>query len=210
MKRQNNFLIAILALGMISVSCTSGGMKQTDESSSVKNQSMDIASVSIDAGASKVMWEGTMLGVYSHEGTLDITEASLDLTDGKISGGSFTVDMNSMVATDENYNPEEGSTPQKLIGHLKSADFFDVENYPTATFTINGADENTINGMLTIRGKTNAEKISNINMWKEGDVVRISGNMTIDRKKYDVAWDSPMKDRVLSDDIEIAIELLGK
>ena len=47
-------------------------------------------------------------------------------------------------------------------------------------------------------------------MEKEGDMVKITGEMTFDRKKYDVAWDSPTKEMVLSDDVELKIELLGK
>jgi len=45
---------------------------------------------------------------------------------------------------------------------------------------------------------------------KEGDMVKITGDLTFDRKKYDVSWDSPVKERVLSKDIKLKIELIGK
>jgi polyisoprenoid-binding protein YceI len=64
--------------------------------------------------------------------------------------------------------------------------------------------------MLTIRGKTNEETVENVMVTKEGDNVKITGEMTVDRKKYDVSWDSPVQDRVLSDDMELAIILMGK
>jgi len=210
MKTQKSIFIAILALGIITASCTQGEEKQKAKAEDKSSSSMSIPNVTINPEASKVMWAGTMLGIYTHEGTLDMTEASLDISDGKITGGSFTVDMNTMVATDENYNPEEGSTPEKLIGHLKSPDFFDVKNYPTASFTISGSEGNTVTGMLTIRGETNEEKVENIMMTKEGDMVKITGDMKIDRKKYGVSWDSPVQDRVLSNDMELNIELIGK
>jgi polyisoprenoid-binding protein YceI len=114
-----------------------------------------------------------------------------------------------MVPTDENYNPEQGNTPEKLVGHLKSPDFFDTENYPTAKFEITKVEGNTAMGMLTVRGITNEEKVENIAMKKEGDKVLISGDLVFDRKKYEVSWDSPVADRVLSSDIELKIELIG-
>lgn len=210
MKTQKSVFIAILALGMITASCTQGEKKQQAKAEDKSSSSLNIPDVTIDPAASKVMWAGTMLGVYTHEGTLNITEASLNIKDGKITGGKFIVDMNSMVATDENYNPEEGSTPEKLIGHLKSADFFDVENFPTASFSITGSEGNTVMGMLTIRGKTNKETVENVKVTKEGDMVKITGEMTVDRKKYDVSWDSPVQDRVLSNDMELKVKLIGQ
>jgi polyisoprenoid-binding protein YceI len=131
------------------------------------------------------------------------------MKDGQITGGSFIADMSTMVPTDKNYNPEEGSTPEKLVGHLSSDDFFAVEQFPTAKFEIKNVVENTATGMLTVRGITNEEKVENITMAQEGDKVRITGDLVFDRKKYDISWDSPMKDRVLSNDIELKIELIG-
>jgi len=69
---------------------------------------------------SKVSWTGTMLGVYSHEGTLDVLDGTLIVQNGEVVKGKFTVDMKSMKATDENYKPAEGKTKEQLIGHLSS------------------------------------------------------------------------------------------
>jgi polyisoprenoid-binding protein YceI len=210
MKTRNLFFISILALGIISVSCTQSGTKQSAADAETKDQSMEFPSVTIDPSQSKVMWAGTMLGVYTHEGTLNLTDASLSVEDGKIMGGSFTADMLSMVATDENYNPEEGSTPEKLIGHLSSADFFDVENFPTASFEITSAEGDMLKGNMTIRGNTYEEEVKDISIEKSDGMVKIIGHMNIDRKKYDVSWDSPAKEMVLSDDMELKIVLAGK
>jgi len=208
MKTRTFLFLPVLALGLVAVSCSQGGTKQASETAS-DEKSIEISSVTIDPAQSMVIWSGTMLGVYTHEGTLDLTKAELSMADGRITGGSFTADMNSMVATDENYNPEQGSTPEKLVGHLKSTDFFDVENYPEATFVITGAGDNSVTGMMTIRGITHEETVENVMMSKEGDKVKITGDMTIDRKKYNVSWDSPVAERVLSNDLVLKIELLG-
>lgn len=210
MKTKAIYVIAILAMGLFTVSCTQGEKKQQADANEKETKTMDIPDITIDPAMSLVSWKGTMLGVYSHTGTLDFTQAELMMDEGEITGGSFTIDMNSMVATDENYNPEEGSTPEKLIGHLKADDFFAVETYPTASFKITSVEGNSLKGMLSVRDKTHEETVERISMMKEGDRVMITGDMTFDRKKYDVSWDSPMQDMVLSDDIELKIQLSGK
>ncbi len=56
-----------------------------------------------------------------------------------------------------------GEYQQKLNGHLKNGDFFEVEKYPTATFKITSVKKNNdkvynslVTGNLTVKGKTNA------------------------------------------------------
>lgn len=202
-------LSLIFFVALIFASCNQSG-KNNKAASTQNDQKVEIENVTINPEQSRVVWEGTMLGVYSHDGTLDLTQADIEMKNGKINGGSFTADMNSMVATDDNYNPEEGSTPEKLIGHLKSPDFFDVENYPVANFVITGSDGNKVMGNMTIRGITHEETVENVTMTKEDGQVKITGDMVIDRKKYDVSWDSPMEDRVLSNDLDLEIHLIGK
>ena len=208
MKTKNAIFGMIAATGLFLASCSQSGQKETTEAT-MDNAATTITNVTVNPADSRIIWKGEMLGVYSHEGTLNLTQTNIMMKDGKITGGSFTADMTSMTPTDENYNPEEGSTPEKLVGHLSSADFFDVENFPTATFEIKQVEGTTAMGMLTIRGITNEEKVENISMAKDGDQIKISGDLVFDRKKYDVSWDSPMKDRILSNDIELKIVLIG-
>lgn len=208
MKTKSLIYAFAIALTVTAVSCSQGGQKETKEQTTEKSE-VTVDDVTISASDSRVIWRGEMLGIYSHEGTLDLTEASLMMNDGKITGGSFVANLNSMVPTDDNYNPEEGSTPEKLVGHLKSPDFFDTENYPTAKFEITKVEGTTAMGMFTVRGITNEEKVENIAIKKEGNKVMVTGDLVFDRKKYDVSWDSPVADRVLSSDIEVKIELVG-
>ena len=208
MKTTKLFYVTVLSLGVGLVSCSQGGNKQTSETTAIA-ESAEIPAVTIDPAQSQVQWAGESFGMYTHTGTINLKKAELSLKDGKISGGSFTVDMQTISTTDDNYDAEKGNTPDKLIGHLISPDFFDVENHPVAEFEITGIEGNTAMGMLTLRGITKEEKVENISMMKEGDKLKITGDMTFDRKKYDVAWDYPMKEMVLSDDVKLKIELIG-
>ncbi len=204
------FFFFLMAGGIFLASCSNSGQKQTEEATSETMEPVKIDKVEIQPADSRVVWKGEMLGIYSHSGTVELTQSDLHFQDGKIAGGSFTVDLGTMVPTDDNYNPEEGSTPEKLVGHLSSPDFFDVENHPVAKFEITKVDGNTAWGKLTVRGHTHEEKVDNISIEEKDGHVVISGDLVFDRKKYDVSWDSPMQDRVLSNNIEVKVELVGK
>ena len=76
--------------------------------------------VGINVEKSIVNWKGSMLFSFGeHYGTVNFKEGSLEFKNDEIIGGSFVVDMNTMVNTDGDYN--EG-----LVNHLKNEDFFDV------------------------------------------------------------------------------------
>ena len=64
-------------------------------------------------------------------------------------------------------------------------------------------------GNLTIRGITNQETVKDVEVHTVGDVTAITGNLTFDRKKYEVSFDVPMKDMVISNDIELSINLVA-
>ena len=209
--KTNKLVLSLAIAGVVFLaSCSNSSQKQTEQSADQTMNATQIENVEINLADSRVAWKGEMLGVYSHTGTVGLTNSEINFSEGKISGGNFTVDLTSMIPTDNNYNPEEGSTPEKLVGHLSSPDFFDVENYPTATFEILSVDGNTAYGNLTVRGKTHEEKVENMEIKEDGDQVQITGELVFDRKKYDVSWDSPIKDRILSSDIEINVALAGK
>lgn len=193
-------LFASLGLAFL-VACSSGNADTTVS----EETAAEVKTSTINTGSSKVMWKGTMLGVYSHEGTVKITEGSIETTGGQITAGSFKADLTSMTPTDENYDVAKGSTPEKLVGHLQSAEFFDVANFPTAEFVVTGSNGSEVSGKLTIRGITNEEVVKNVVF---DEVTKTwTGSLTIDRKKYGVSWDSQMKDMVLSNDVELNVSI---
>lgn len=165
--------------------------------------------LSLDLAGSTLHWKGEMLGLYSHDGNVKIASGSVGMKDGKINGGTFTIDMAAIEPLDNGYD-EADHSKANLIGHLSSPDFFDIANHPTATFTITGATANTVTGNLTLKGKTNPETIENVTITPDVTGAKISGKMKIDRKKYDVNFDMPVKDKVLSNDISFDINLVVK
>ena len=72
----------------------------------------------VDTKSSFINWTGKKV-VGSHEGTIKLSGGELTFAAGKLTGGSFSIDMTSMENTDM-----QGGGAEKLMGHLKSDDFF--------------------------------------------------------------------------------------
>ena len=132
-----------------------------------------------------VKWTGNKIG-GAHNGEIKVKSGILELKGGNIVKGNVVIDMKSMTCKDlenETYN-------KKLIDHLISDDFFGVEKFPTATFTITKASKfnngkATVTGSLTIKAKT--EPIS-FEVSKLNNVY--STQLKVDRSKFDVRYGS--------------------
>jgi polyisoprenoid-binding protein YceI len=212
MNKAYNLLLGI-GVSAALIACGGSANKESKESAektdkeAKKEMSMEVKEVSITPGESKVMWSGEVFGVYTHNGTVDVIDGMLKMKGDQITGGNFSVDLTTMKATDDNYNPEEGKSKEKLIGHLSSADFFMVDSFPKSTFEITSVDaaKNTLTGNLTIRGVTNEETVENVMVDTEAGTA--SGKLVFDRKKYDVAFTHPAEDVVIADDVELEVKL---
>ncbi|HWZ22801.1 MAG TPA: YceI family protein [Cytophagaceae bacterium] len=204
MKLRNLFIALTATAAVAMYSC--GPSEKPVET--VKTDSIPVT-YNVIADSSTVNWKGTMVGVYSHSGTIKLTEGSLTLTGGKFSAGSFTVDMKSITPLDSNYN-EKDHKKEFLVGHLSAPDFFAADSFPTAKFVVKSVEGSTAIGDLTVRGKTNEEKVTDIVITSDSSSVSATGKLVFDRQKYGVAYKPTVKDMVLSNDIEITVALKGK
>jgi polyisoprenoid-binding protein YceI len=139
----------------------------------------------------------------SFDGTIEIGE---DPSDSKV---SLTIDAASVDTRDENRD-----------AHLRTNDFFDIENHPTWTFVTTsikpaGAPtEFKVDGDLTIRGVT---KPVTLDATLEGVVkdpygnhrVGFSASVTINREDYGVSFGAVMEagGLVVAKKVDIQIEL---
>jgi polyisoprenoid-binding protein YceI len=171
------------------------------------------STMSVNVSESKVVWLGKKV-TGEHTGNINLKSGDLVINDGKLSGGSFVVDMNSITNSDienEEYNG-------KLVGHLKSDDFFGVEKFPTAKFVIKDVKMQTatkyhIKGDMTIKGITHAVEFpAEISVLEDKAVA--SASITIDRSKYDVKYGSGsffdnLGDKMIYDDFTLSITLVA-
>ena len=166
-------------------------------------------SVKVDTEKSSLKWTGKKVG-GEHFGNILLKEGSIVITKDNITSGSFVIDMNTLTntdLTDAGYNA-------KLVGHLKSDDFFGVKDYPTASLKIKEAtafvnNKALVKAHLTIKGKTNPVEFNVTN--NKGIY---SATITVDRSKYNVKYGSSsffdnLGDNMIYDDftLEVKVEL---
>lgn len=204
-------LFSAVATAITAASCSGEKKTNTETAEQTTTNSGEEAIYQIAADTnSRVIWKGVMLGIKEHFGTLNFKEGQISVKGNQVTGGNFIVDMNTINPTDKNYDAKTGYGVEKFISHITSADFFDVANYPTASFTITSVNGNEATGTLSIRGKENTETVKNISVTEENGIVTAKGTLTFNRKNYDVAWDMPAKDMIISNDVELQIQLSAK
>lgn len=136
----------------------------------------------------------------SHEIVFDDWSGALELKDDALVGVRVTVQTASIRADQE-----------KLTGHLKSPDFFDVEQFPTATFEStslrakrgdNGATH-LLSGALTMHGVTR-----DIAVPATVEGATLTTHFVIDRKDFGIVYPG-MPDDLIRDDVVITVKLVG-
>ncbi len=163
----------------------------------------------VDTKKSSLTWTGKKV-TGQHYGTIQLQDGWVDISGGKFAGGSFTIDMTTIVCNDL-----EGEMKGKLEGHLKSDDFFSVEKFKTAVLVIKSseaisADDFKVNGELTIKGKTHP--IVFTAKEKGGSYV---AKIVVDRTLYDVRYGSGkffegLGDKVIYDDFTLDVVVFTK
>ena len=127
-----------------------------------------------------------------HSGEFKTFSGSADVKDGKLVSLKAEIDMAS-VETDH----------PKLTGHLKNADFFDVEKFTTSTFTSTKIEADKISGVLDFHGIKN-EITFPADIKVEGDDVQIVANFNINRQLWKLSYPGK-KDDAIKDDVLIKL-----
>ncbi len=171
------------------------------------------ASYKVDPAASSLAWKGEKV-TGMHTGFISISEGNLDIDGDKVTGGAFTIDMNSMTCTDL-----QGETAQKLLGHLKSDDFFGVAQHPTARLVITkavwqGGNTYNIAADLTIKGITKPIKFP-ATVEATADAVTAKASIVVDRTEYNVRYGSGsffdnLGDKTIYDNFTLDVNLVAK
>lgn len=169
----------------------------------------------VDIEKSEITWTGKKV-TGSHNGTIQLKEGSLMMEADMLKGGSFTIDMTSIKNLDMAGKDGAG----KLEGHLKSADFFNVAEYPNAILEISEVVHRgtpgsfKVVGDLTIKGITKPIKF-NTQISTEGGMTVATADITVDRSEYDVRYGSGsffdnLGDKTIYDEFDLNVELVLK
>jgi len=162
----------------------------------------------VDASKSVLKWNGKKV-TGEHHGKINLKEGSFEVKNDQLTGGKFVIDMKSITNEDL-----QGEWNDKLVGHLKSDDFFGVETYPEATLIIKESSKITngkakLKGTLTIKGITNPIEFDAV---QNGN--NFTATITVDRSKFNVRYGSGkffdnLGDKTIYDDFTIEVNLVA-
>jgi polyisoprenoid-binding protein YceI len=177
--------------------------------------------IKVDTDESKVTWMGKK-PTGEHKGYVKLSEGELIFDETEVKGGSFVIDMSTITDTDI----QDEDSRKKLVSHLKSSDFFDIQKFPTSKFVITSVKKqkgagtglkttHRVEGDLTVKGVT--KKISfdaSINLLN-GKFTATTPPFTINRTEWGVNYQSKsifsgLVDQFIYDDITLTIDLVSE
>jgi polyisoprenoid-binding protein YceI len=173
--------------------------------------------------SSLITWYATKAN-GAHTGTFKIKEGSLSEKDGNLTGGSFTIDVTTITDLDL---VADTANKNKLEGHLKSPDFFDIAKYPTAKFEITGVEPfkfdsvankdlvmkdatHTIKGNLTLKDSTkNISFPAKVSV--AGDKITAQADFNIDRTDWGLNYKGPNNpaDWFIRKNVNLKLDITG-
>jgi len=162
----------------------------------------------VDLTASKIVWKGYKV-TGSHEGTIALKSGTLEMDGDVLTGGTFVIDMTSLAVTDLS-----GDMAGKLRGHLASADFFGVDNHPTATIELKNVVSRGTPGSYKVTAHLTIKEITKpikFNVTTENGAMK--ADIKVDRSEYDVRYGSGsffdnLGDKTIYDEFDIQVTLV--
>ena len=170
----------------------------------------------VDPAKSTLKWHAEKV-TGKHDGTVKVLGGSISLEGTNIIGGTVDVDMTSLDDVDM-----QGEYHDKLVGHLKSDDFFGVATFPKATLTIKkviaianktGAENYTVTADLTIKGITKEISFPAIIVVSKTEVVA-NADFNINRTNYGIKYGSKsfienIGDKAINDEFNIKVRIVA-
>lgn len=165
----------------------------------------------VDTANSELRWIGTK-PTGKHTGRFALQEGKLLVKDTLVTGGNIIIRMNSLENID--LSKSDTSLRRKLEDELKGPLFFDVAQYPTATFEITNVTDFVpsvgnevlmkhanymVQGNLTIKNITKNISFPAIIKFEEGTLTAMA-NFNIDRTLWGMTYraDKSMQDKLIN------------
>jgi len=168
----------------------------------------------VDNKASKITWKGENVTGF-HAGEIKLSKGSFTVENGKLTGGSFDIDMNSMTCTDL-----QGEYADKLVGHLKNDDFFGTAKYPTSKFVVTkavwqGGNNYKVTGNMTIKDVTKEAKFNAVVVVTGNELKVEVKDLVIDRSEYGIKYGSGsffdnLGDKTIYDNFTLNLTIVAK
>ncbi|ANM30034.1 hypothetical protein ABI59_11320 [Acidobacteria bacterium Mor1] len=139
----------------------------------------------------------------THDGGFNAFTGSIDLVDGEPTKSTVMIEID----TDSIWSDDD-----KLTGHLKSDDFFDVANFPTSTFTstsiVADGELYQVTGNLDLHGVTKSITFP-ATIQAAPDQVTAQAEFSIKRFDFGIEYKG-MADNLIRDEVLIRFDLMAK
>jgi len=168
----------------------------------------------VDTLNSKAEWKGFKVvksDNTSHIGNLKFESGEVTVKANKLESGQFVIDMNTLT----NEDLKDAESNGKLLGHLKSADFFDTAKFPTASYEITkvteaaaGSDYNTVlDGNLTLKGITKPFSFNANVKVDKGELMIATEPKDINRDEFGIKFQMPAAEGLIKNEINIQAKI---
>ena len=194
----NNFFLSFLAMAALIVSCNAPepadkGAEQTTSDAPVMMTSLSDGVYQLNKVKPKVVWSAYKLTGEGHNGTLHVESGKYKIIGGQLKEGIVIFDMSRIAVTDLT-----GDDKENLENHLRSGDFFNVEEHPKAILKVSSitksGDQAILNGNLTMNGIAVDYNIpvevieADVPGGRRG--LAIQGKFELDRTKHNIVYRS--------------------
>ena len=159
-------------------------------------------SYKVDTNHTQVVWSVDHMGFSTLYGKVGEMTGTLTLDPANLSAASLSIDipLSGLTVTSEGFGQ-----------HLASADFFEVEKFPTAKFVstsvVANGNEAKITGDLTLHGVTKPVVLdaklmgAGVNPMNKAQTVGFTATSTLKRSDFGLGYAAP----VVSDEVELKI-----
>lgn len=197
------------------LSCSNDGKKSSiAEDKAIKEQVSSENSISnFSIQDSRVFWAGTKAIGGGHSGDLLFKSGNMKFDENHVVAGEFEIDMKSMTCNDI----KDKESNEDFLKHLKSEDFFFVEDYPTISAKLDGTSKDggsTYESVveLTIKGNSRKEKMV-LTKVEKNNQIQLQSILKINRLNYDITYNSGnifknLGDKVINDTIALKVLLI--
>lgn len=180
--------LSFLLFAVAIIACGPGKQGEDAEVSEAKEVEEVEASTeyTIATDASTVGWIGSK-PTGKHNGTIPITGGTIATEDGAIVGGTIELSVADIKNDDL---AENADMQKKLLDHLKSADFFHADSFPTAQFVITSVTEYTEADKPQGKEQFDTENkpVSADQFMVEAPTHKITGNLTMRGKTLSISF----------------------
>lgn len=217
---QKLILFSVLILTSLIVSCKSKDTEASGESSAVAGTPKGTA-YAVDVPRSELKWSAYK-PAGTTQGIIPIADGTIYVDGDLITGGSVHFNMAGLQVTNM-----EGDDKAYLESHMKGSipgkegDFFNVAQYPTATFTILNSTKlendplgtHMIQGELTIKDITKPVSFKAVVDLSSGVALKATAEpFVIDRTEWDIRilskkFFDDLKDNFVNDEVRIELTI---